>query len=352
MGNDNKQYADDAIDLAIDAIKQACAETASECNEILRSKIDFLLNHKTNSDKPALLFLLAYQKVRPSWDMRRVPPSWRPGDKKLCTELTEMSLTLHGNITSYGENMGIKGDASGYDFFERRPNLGAVLREVDDNPSSLDGGLAYLAYRFKKSYKKLEIHLEENSSGFVFCNMMKLIDDLLRVPSNGHFPQFLIASLLEALYEQLRVDYRVITHHPNASDKSDNCAGDVEVFSDGNLNEAYEVTVRPDWANRTQDLLKKMAKFQLKQYTVLCVARDNIDLTSTDGQKKLFGKLGQDIAVVDLHSFCYTLNGMLSLRGRQRCTEILREYLLNKKLCGVPALIEKANLIFRDNLEV
>jgi hypothetical protein len=308
--------------------------------EVLRST-------KNDSDKVALLYFLAYKDEVPGWDLKRVPPGWRPHDKRLAAGLTERQLTLHGNITSPGENMGIKGNAAGFDLFAR-PRLGEALRYFQSHPSEVRAGLAYIAQRFKDSYRERVAIAGPGPDELVYTEALRLAHKLIFADSGGHFPQFLVAGLLKALHEQHGTGLLVRTYHPNASDKSGGAAGDVEIATpDGEaVLEGYEVTVRPDWKNRRPDLLKKMQRFGLGQYNVICLLEgEDATLADPDRLHEYMTGLGQDIAVVDIRCFTAIVLQLLDREHRKRVFLLVEKYVRDPKLCGVPEYIERLGTI-------
>jgi hypothetical protein len=301
------------------------------------------------SDKPALLFLLAYKAENPNWILSKVPTGWRPADKVLCTALTEMNLTLHGNITAYGENMGIKGDAAGYNLFGRK-RLGDALKYLEAHPPDVLPALRYVAWRFRRSYRAPVKIAALSPKDLTYTRALAKAAKLVVEESGGHFPQFLVAGLLRAFHLQWGTGRDVATHHPHAADTSDRFAGDIEeVDEDGQVLDAYEVTVRPDWKNRRPDLLKKMRKFSLSRYTVVCLIQpQDPDLSSPAARHRYMAPLGQDIAVVDIRAFVESLLTTLTRENRAAAFRYLEEYIQDRDLCGIPDLVDKLKRILEE----
>ena len=316
----------------------------------LKLLIDAVLDcNTTNSDKPALLFFLAYKAENTNWKFSNVPKGWRPGDKILCSRLTEMGLTLHGNITAYAENMGIKGDAPGYNLF-RRKRLGECLKFLSDHNRQVGQALKYIAWRFRCSYRQQPEMVKLAPTDLTYTRALNKASQVLLEESGGHFPQFIVASLLRAFHEQWETGRRVTTHHPHAADKSDRFAGDIEEIDEtGQVLDAYEVTVRPDWKNRRQDLIKKMRKFSLSRYTVICrINPTDLDLSTPAALHKYMSPLGLDIAVVDIQSFTESCLASLTRERRADVFQYMEEYVRDSDLCGVPALIDKVAKILQE----
>jgi hypothetical protein len=307
----------------------------------LKQLIDAVLDRvRPASDKPALLFLLAYKTLNPSHNLSSIPIGWRPADKMLCAALTNERYTLHSNITAFGENMGTKGQAGGYDLFTRQ-RTGQVLKYITEKPHQLGPALDYIAYRFKRSYREPVTIERLPADALTFTRANKKAQRLLSAVTGGHFPQFLVASLLQALHDQWGNGFSVITHHPHGSDISDKTAGDVELYDeDDNLVDAYEVTVRPDWKNRRPDLIKKIRKFGLTQYHILCITERDPQLTDPELLDTYISQLDQDISVVDIRAFVSVTLMALTRESRVRSFEILEEYVKDPKLCGVPEYVD------------
>ncbi|MBY0294307.1 hypothetical protein K2Q08_03175 [Patescibacteria group bacterium] len=340
------------------AVRRALAEI-DRCNlstpaptlqPALKLLIDAVLDYKkTNSDKPALLFLLAYKAENNSWNFANVPKGWRPGDKVLCSRLTELGLTLHGNITAYAENMGIKGDASGYNLFGRK-RLGQCLEFLSKHERQVRQALKYVAWRFKSSYRPQPEMVKLTSSDMTYTRALRKVSQVLLEESGGHFQQFMVASLLRAFHEQWETGREVTTHHPHAADKSDRVAGDIEEIDEtGRVLDAYEVTVRPDWKNRRQDLIKKMQKFSLSRYTVICrINPTDPDLSTPAALHAYMSPLGLDIAVVDIQSFAESCLASLTRERRAAVFQYMEEYVHDTDLCGVPNLIDKLTKVLQE----
>lgn len=292
----------------------------------------------SNSDKVALLFLLAYKRLVPAHDLQWLPKGWRPADKQLAEGLTVRHITLHGRITSPGENMGSKGQASAFNLFGRR-YLGDALQHFQAHPEQVHAGLHYVAKRFQNSYvAPIEIEVPPPGS-LVYARAYDLCCELLRADSGGHYPQFLVASLLKELHEQWGTRCEITTQHPNAADKSSKTAGDIEVRSDtGDLLEAFEVTMRPDWKNRRADFVKKMDEYGLDKYTILCPTREDPDVGTPGALAAYMDDVPRDIAVVDIGGFISVTVQSLNRENRERVLEHLVEYVQDPAYCGIPDL--------------
>lgn len=340
-----------AVALALDCVDLPDTAAAATLPGLGQQFIDAILGStRNNSDKVALLFLLAYKSGVPSWNIGKLPQGWRPADKHLAGGLTVRALTLHGNVTSPGENMGSKGNAAGFDLF-KRPRLGDALSYFQSNPHHVLAGLHYVAARFKASYRPPVTIKAPASGALVYTRALVIAHRLLHAESGGHFPQFLVAALLRALHESLGTGLRVSTQHPNAADEVSKAAGDVElVATDNKVVDAFEVTVRPDWKNRRQDLLTKMRKAGLSRYNLLCIIDpDDPDIGDVSTRHAYMQELGgYDIAVVDIREFVAVVLQQLPLQGRKAVLTYLEEYIKDPKLSGIPNLIDALKAIIEE----
>ena len=333
-----------AVTRALAQIDAGRAEASKSLSTAARKVLNAVLDSKRNaSDKAALLYLLAYKLEVPDWNLRRVPPGWRPADKVLAAGLTERGLTLHSNITSFAENMGIKGNASEYDFFKQRPRLGPALEHFDRHANEVPAAFAYVAQRFKESYHAPVQISSPGPDELVYTAALDIANRLIAANSGGHLPQFLVAGILKAFHRQFNTAFDVRTYHPNASDQSGHAAGDIEVVNAaGEVVAGFEVTVRPDWKNRRPDLVKKMRAFGLRSYNVVClIAAEDPDLGDPARLHRYVKELGQDIAVADIRAFVAIMLQSLDREHRKIAFGYVEEYVRDPRLCGIPGIVEE-----------
>ena len=306
-----------------------------------RRAIDNMLASKGGSVRLATLFLLFYWTLVPDWNKRDIPVGIRGkyGDKRLAEELKRRNITLHDNITAFGENLGWKGNVRAFDLasdqrFSAIADLGALsVKEVEKVAR-------YLAKRFAESQVILNALPDVGDEILTFARARALLSQLVALPSEGHIQQFLVAALLEAHREPH--GYEIRTHHPHASDKYDATAGDIEEFYEGHLRRAYEVTVRPDWKNRISNFKNKMDEFNLSKYVI--IASDISNDPEWGEPAEMLMKLepyGRDIAVVDINEFMNVFAAELSAKELRNAINKTHEVLMNDKLCGRPEIIEK-----------
>lgn len=162
-----------------------------------------------------------------------------------------------------------------------------------------------------------------NVARLTYSTVRKLYSELLQIPSQGAFQQYIVASLLDALIQQTGVsDYRVQTKRLNASDRSSGAAGDIEIAAGNRVIEAYEVTAN-DWEGKLPGACHKMKEHDLSR----------IHIVAPIGQEgrasvaiKLVG-LSEDISVVDLDGFVDALSSTLTKLFRNCALTRLYEYL-------------------------
>jgi hypothetical protein len=268
-----------------------------------RRACETLLDMQAASVKTAALFLLFYWVVEPDWDCESVPIGTRGtfGDKRLCEELANRNITLHGAITAYAENLGWKGNVRNVRL-SGDPRFKEFLAGIGDargNPKEVSKIADLLAQRFAESKRETTPLPPVGPEVLTFVRAKLLFHRLLALHSEGHIQQFLIAALL---HEYRRRDViEVKTHHPHAADKYDDTAGDIEEWRDGSLLRAYEVTVRDDWKNRISRFRSKIDQFGLAKYVIVAAGINQDEEWKVPATMALkLEPYGRDIAVVDI----------------------------------------------------
>jgi hypothetical protein len=252
----------------------------------------------------ACVFLSAYAIVDSAWDFKSVPTGIRGqyGDKRLASELTFRHVTLHKNITAFGENLGWKGAVRQFDLSQDArfaPFLAEVKKLTVGQREIL---LNHISWRLYASRVVPQVLPPLPSSYLSYGRSLDLCERLLVVPSEGHIQQFLVAAFLEV--HRRRFGHRISTHHPHAADRFDGTVGDIEEFRDSELVAAYEVTVRNDWKNRLADFGKKGLKGNLPKYVIFAAGvRGDLELRPASRLIEFGGQLSFDLAVVDLLDF-------------------------------------------------
>ena len=300
-----------------------------------RAMCDKQLAHGSNSVRLASLFLTAYSVIDRRWSMKRVPTGLRGqyGDKLLAEEMTRRHVTLHNNITAFGENLGWKGNVSNVDLSSdpRFSDYLALLRSLDGE--SRQQILDYAAALTADSIRVAKALPPVGPGVLTFAKAKKLLLCLLEIPSEGHVQQFLVSALL--FVHRKRYGARIETHHPHASDISDEAAGDIEEFLEDQLTAAYEVTARPDWKNRLSDFRAKMDKHGLSKYVIIARAVNSDEqLASPDSLINFLLPLERDIAVVDIQDVALVFAAELRAAELREAVNKAYEYLSSPTKCG------------------
>lgn len=283
----------------------------------------------------ASIFLIAYSIERLDWDYTSVPIGirGRHGDKRLASAFTERHVTLHRNITAFGENLGWKGNVRNVNL-KLDPRFSNFLSSLHLLPPNHREQL--LDYAIYKSYESRAIPKPLPplpASWLTYARALHLCEKLLAIPSEGHIQQFLVAGFLSV--HRKRYGHTITTHHPHASDTFDETAGDIEEFRDSTLVAAYEVTVRDDWKNRLRDLQTKAHKANLKKYVVIAsgVSRDP-HLSSARELLTFLHGLSIDLAVVDIKDFFRVFCSELHAPEIRESINETYALILNPKLSG------------------
>ncbi|MCC6419966.1 MAG: hypothetical protein IT429_17155, partial [Gemmataceae bacterium] len=310
-----------------------------------RRACETLLDTRSASVKTAVLFLVFYWLEDQTWDMNSVPTGARGqfGDKKLCEELTNRSITLHGNITAYGENLGWKGNVSSKTIRlledNRFKDFLAQIIDACKTPAEMVKIADYLAQRFAESRREATPLPPVGRDVLTFVRAKVLFHKLVAIPSEGHIQQFLIAALL---YEyRRRHSIEITTHHPHAADKYDDTAGDIEERREGQFVRAYEVTVRDDWKNRISRFKTKMDHFHLSKYIIIAAGINTDDEWKVPATMALkLEPYERDIAVVDIYDVIHFLAAELTPQELRAAVNQAHTYLTDRKLSGRPDFIE------------
>jgi len=277
-----------------------------------RGAVDKVIAKKSASVRTMLLFLMFYRLEDKNWNLSDVPIGMRGkyGDKRLCEALTERSLTLHNNITAWGENLGTKGGVRTFDLLkdERFKDFLLVIKEATREEQINIAN--YFAYKFAES-RKISTPLPPLPEDLMtFVRAKTLFYRLLDLQSEGHVQQFLIAALLQIFRAKQNIEVK--THHPHASDKFDNTAGDIEEYAQKRLIRAYEVTMRDDWQNRISGFAQKMQRFHLDKYIIIASNINNSEWAQPANMALSLNRYNHDIAVIDIQDVIHFLSAELT----------------------------------------
>ncbi|MGB2986856.1 MAG: hypothetical protein WBE26_13370 [Phycisphaerae bacterium] len=140
--------------------------------------------------------------------------------------------------------------------------------------------------RFADSRREMKLLPPVGDDVLTFAKAKQLFTRLLGLSTEGHAQQFLIAAM--PFVHRRRYGIEINTHHPHASDKYDETAGDIEEIHDGRVVRAYEVTVRTDWKNRLSVFRAKMDKWGFPKYVVIA---GGVNVDDYLGQPRLCGRM-------------------------------------------------------------
>ncbi len=334
--NRRNELVANAVDQALERIDAFIdGESIVLPSSAYRQAVDRLLTEQKSSIRTAALFLSFYRLQDPSWDLSAVPVGSRGGygDKRLSEELSKRSITLHGNIKAWGENLGSKGNVRQFKF-DTDPRFRDFIQSVAAANQQEQHRIAdYLAQRFAESQRIATPLPPVPSTLLTFARTRVLFSTLIRIKSEGHIQQFLIAALLHGLRRKQSIE--VTTHHPHAADTFDRTAGDIEEFQDGRLIRAYEITVRDDWQTRMSGFKQKMDAFGLSKYVIIAANINTAAEWAEPTQMALaLEPYGRDIAVIDIHDCLNFFAAELSPGEIRDAINLVYEYLSNPRLCG------------------
>lgn len=310
-------------------------------NPKYRKAVDVVVSKKSASVRTMLLFLMFYRLEDSSWDLSSVPVGARGqyGDKRLCEALTLRSITLHNNIVAWGENLGTKGGVRTFDL-KRDARFKDFIEAIEDAFEDEQTKIAdYMAYTFAASRKVIAPLPPLSSDLLTFVRAKSLFYQLLSLQTEGHVQQFLVAALLEIFRFKQSIEVR--THHPHASDKFDNTAGDIEEYVQHKLLRAYEVTMRDDWQHRISSFTQKMQRFNLEKYIIIA-NNVNSDRRWSEPAHLALSLEGyrQDIAVIDIQDVVNFFAAELSAEELRESINRTYELLSNPKLSGRHEFLE------------
>ncbi|WP_283189858.1 hypothetical protein [Pseudomonas sp. PMCC200344] len=287
------------------------------------------------SARLASVFLTSYSITELTWDYKSVPIGIRGqhGDKRLAGALTDRHVTLHKNITAFGENLGWKGNVRSFDL-STDPRFSAYLAALAALSTAEREILLNHAIWQMCSSRVVPQALPPLPATYLsYARCLDLCEKILAIQSEGHVQQFLVAAFLEI--HRKRYGHSTVTHHPHASDTFDGTTGDIEEFRDGVLVAAYEVTVRDDWKNRLADFGKKAKKGNLSKYILIASnVRSDKNLHPAHSLMNFVGHLHFDLAVIDITDFFTVFCAELRRDELAEAFNRTYEFLSDRKLCG------------------
>lgn len=293
------------------------------------------MDPKGNSVKLACIFFAAYSLVEEDWDFNSIPVGVRGkyGDKSLACGLSDRFVTYHNNITAFGENLGWKGNVRLFNLSTDPRFAGYIAALKQLSAADREIFLNHCLWVLFASRVVPQALPPLPAAYLSYARCLDLCEKIMKVPSEGHIQQFLVAAFLEV--HRRRYGHETVTHHPHASDKFDDTTGDIEEFRDGLLVAAYEVTVRDDWKNRLADFAKKAQKGGLRKYVIFASnVRNDANLRPAQSLMDFVAGLHYDLAVVDISEFFSVFCAELRREELAEAFNRTYEFLIDKKLCG------------------
>lgn len=311
---------------------------------------DELVQRRSASDLTAVLFFVFYWLEEPAWDVNSIPRGWRDrayGDRFLCEGLTRRHITLHGRTRRYGDHVESGVDQPTYRLMMDE-HYGPFLRAVISADIGQRQKIAeYLAQRFAESGRVPSALPPVHADVLTSVRAEDLIYRLMDTPSGGTIPHFLIAALL-FVYRRRR-GARIVPHQVHAAASSDQVAGDIEEYADGNLRRAYAITVGPEWRTSVSVCRDRMDKFHLWRYFIFAIG------VNEDAESSVPAKLALNlepyeraIAVVDLLDVMNFLIAELTPDEFREAVNRCYEYLNDLNLCGDSAYIGTYRRVVHD----
>ncbi len=300
-----------------------------------RNMFDDMVSSKSASVVLASFFFIHYKLADTDWDCMSIPTGARGvyGDKKLAEALSIRNVTLHNNITAYGENLGWKGAVKTFRLLDD-PRFSDFIKAIaSGRKNELEAMAEYAAEKYASSVRHIQPLPPVGRDVLTFARAKLLFHRIIGLASEGFVQQFLVASLLEI--HRRRYGFEIKTHHVHAADKYDGTAGDIEEFHSNTLVAAYEVTDRPDWINRLSNFKDKMDEFGLSKYVIIA-SNVNSNKEWGDPESLLLNiePIGRDIAVVDLKDFINVFASELTPIELRDSVNRTYEMLCSPKLCG------------------
>lgn len=293
---------------------------------------------RPDSYRDALLVLLAYPVIAGEpVDITTRPRGARAAGDAVGGLLPGLHIRgVRGAFQNIGKNNPdlVRGNNEDFDLILQWASSEAALDELSAAYSTVVAEVADTA-------RRVEPRPELRMSRLTFPNVMSLLGEMLRTPSQGAHEQYVAAALLEAaLAQEGSVSRRVETKEISASDRSAKTAGDIEVFERGRLQEGIEVT-----ANRWQEKLEQ-ARQSIEGHGL---PRSHI-FASIDEENpyEALAELakGADVSIIDVRAVVSLLTALLDRGGREHA--LLRIYELLDRYVADPNLVNAYVRLLRD----
>lgn len=202
--------------------------------------------------------------------------------------------------------------------------------QEQDTVEPLEQAMRYMASRIAATARNLPQMPALDVGRLTFRRVLRIVDDLLGVPSGGAHEQFVFAALLHALAEE-HGGRRVETKTLSAADASAGTAADVQVLDGGKVVEAYEVTAN-QWTTKVAQALGVLRHYDLARVHIAAPgpAPTAAEIKTAIEQTSMPAGLvasSIDLSVLDVRAECRSLVHRLGRPGRRAALNKLWEHL-------------------------
>jgi hypothetical protein len=213
-------------------------------------------------------------------------------------------------------------DKAGYDAFL------TVIQFIEmAGPNGLAGILKYHLHRFIQLRESSHVEIQRlKRISLVQCEY--LIGALLKMPSGGRFPVFLIVSTFQSIKDAYGLDWEIDFHGINVADKATGASGDVTVRTKGSVFLAAEITERiVDRERVVATFDTKIAPKSIEDYLFLVLEKSQ-DPGVLEQAKKYFAQ-GHEVNFLQIKGWIVSILSILGSHGRSIFLNSLAEYLDN-----------------------
>jgi len=213
-------------------------------------------------------------------------------------------------------------DKTGYDAFL------SIMQVIEKaSHTALAEILKYHLHRFIQLRESSHIEIQRlKRVSLVQCEY--LIGELLKMPSGGRFPVFLILSTFQAIKEMYCFDWQIDFHGINVADKAAGASGDVTIRLKGNIFLAAEITERiVDQERVIATFDTKIAPKSIEDYLFLVLEKSQ-DPAVLEQAKKYFAQ-GHEVNFLEIKSWMVSILSILGSHGRPVFLNCLADYLDN-----------------------
>lgn len=301
-------------------LKNARIRFEQEIPNDIQTHINAILSTTSLSYRDAIIIQLSYALASDNKIDLRIPqPGGRTLARKLGTFLSENHINAVADaFQNIGKNVKnlIRGNVEEYDAFLEWSSL--PERKTDELEIIFEYACGVIAATARPVLPFPELNIIKLTFGVVG----KLLNELLSIPSQGAYQQFVVAALLHAVWDQTKSVGYISTKNLNASDKSSRTAGDVQISIGKQLIDAYEVT-----ANSYESKLDGVSStIKINNLSRLNIVADAPTVKQAEIFEKL-SKMQDDVAVIDINAFITAALSMLTRVHRAVALKNLYDYL-------------------------